>query len=361
MHRVKHLFESVCSMANLHRAAIETLRGKRMHLPGARFFGALEKELPSLHEELASGSYRHGGYHYFRICEPKERLVAAAGFRDRVVHHAIVRVLEPIFEKRFIEDSFACRAGKGTHAAMRRALHFARGNRYALKCDVSKFFPNVDHAVLIGLLERVIGDARVIELIGGILASHVDRVENEWDAGAGLFDYQTLRKGIPIGNLTSQFLANVYLNPLDHFVKHDLRFPGYVRYMDDFILFGDDAWVMRELGNRVKNKLGELRLRMHPDKYRLVRTDKGVDFAGFVVFDSGRVRVRSSSVRRFDLRYRRLLGEANHKQRDPADVTMRVRAWGAHAAHAQSYGLRSTLLRLRRQRRQRTNRVTGAR
>jgi hypothetical protein len=184
-------------------------------------------------------------------------------------------------------------------------------------------------------------------------------VEQEWPEGGGLFDYRTLRKGLPIGNLTSQFLANVYLNPLDHFVKHDLRVGGYVRYMDDFILFGDDPGVLREHGARVNEKLNHLRLRMHPDKYRLVPTAKGVDFAGFVVFASGRVRVRSSSVHRFDRRYRRLLWEANHKQRDPADVTMRVRAWGAHAAHAQSYGLRSTLLGRRRE--GRTARVTGAR
>lgn len=361
MHRAKNLFETVCSISNLHKAAVETLRGKRMHLPGARFFAEMEKELPALHEELSSGAYQPGPYHYFRIYEPKERLVAAACFRGRVVHHAIVRVLEPIFEKRFIEDSFACRAGKGTHAAMRRALHFARGNRFALKCDVSKFFPSVDHGVLVGLVERVIGDARVVDLISAILASHTDRVEQEWADGAGLFDYQTMPKGLPIGNLTSQFLANVYLNPLDHFVKHDLRVKGYVRYMDDFVLFGDDQWVLRELGSRVKNKLGEFRLRMHPDKYRLLPTGKGVDFAGFVVFDSGRVRVRSSSVRRFDQRYRRLIWEANRKMRDPADVTMRVRAWGAHAAHAQSYGLRSALLSLRRHRRRQTKRVTGTR
>src|SRR5271165_7687370 len=126
-----------------------------MRMPGAGFLADFEKDVFRLHDELWAGSYRHGGYTYFTIHEPKERIVAAAPFRDRVVHHAIVRVIEPIFEKRFIEDSFACRRGKGTHASMRRALHFARGHRYALKCDVSKFFPSVDHGVLIGLVKRV--------------------------------------------------------------------------------------------------------------------------------------------------------------------------------------------------------------
>ena len=357
MHRVKNLFEQVCSMRNLRLAAREALRGKRTRLPGAMFFMEQEKELPLLHEQLRDGTYRHGPYHYFWIHDPKDRLVAAAPFRDRVVHHAIVRVIEPIFEKRFIEDSYACRVGKGTHAAMRRALHFARGHRYALKCDVQKYFPSIDHEVLMGLVGRVIGDGRVLELLAGILGSHADAELWEWLPGGGLFDYSTRRTGLPIGNLTSQFLANVYLNPLDHFVKHELRVRGYVRYMDDFLLFGDDRAVLRGHGERIRAKLAELRLRMHPDKYRLMPTGHGVDFAGFVVFADGRIRVRSSSVRRFDRRYRQLLWEVNHKLRDPADLTPRVRAWGAHVQHAQSYGLRADVLGRRRG----CKRVTGRR
>jgi retron-type reverse transcriptase len=344
MHRVKNLFEQVCSMRNLRLAAKEALRGKRSRLPGAIFFAEQEKELAALHDDLSSGAYRHGGYHYFWVHDPKDRLVAAAPFRDRVVHHAIVRVIEPVFENRFIEDSFACRRGKGTHASMRRALHFARGHRYALKCDVSKYFPSIDHEVLTGLIARVIGDGRVLRLLAGVLASHADAVVQEWPTGGGLFDYESRRKGLPIGNLTSQFLANVYLNPLDHFVKHDLRAKGYVRYMDDFLLFGDDRAALKECGAEIKGKLAELRLTMHPDKYSIVQTAGGVDFAGFVVFDDGRIRVRASSVRRFDRRYRRMLWEVNHKLRVPADLTTRVRAWGAHAEHAQSYGLRADVL-----------------
>jgi hypothetical protein len=326
-------------------------------MPGAMFFAEMEKELPTLHEQLRDGTYRHGAYHYFWIHDPKDRLVAAAPFRDRVVHHAIVRVIEPIFEERFIEDSYACRRGKGTHAAMRRALHFARGHRYALKCDVSKYFPSIDHEVLMGLVGRVIGDRDVLGLLKHILSSHADAESLEWQPGGGLFDYSTRRTGLPIGNLTSQFLANVYLNPLDHYVKHDLRVRGYVRYMDDFLLFGDDRAALRGHGERIRAKLAELRLRMHPDKYRLMPTGGGVDFAGFVVFADGRIRVRSSSVRRFDRRYRQLLWEVNHKLRVPADLTQRVRAWGAHVQHAQSYGLRADVLGRRRGRK----RVTGRR
>ena len=299
MKRHKHLFEQVASLANLLGAAKQALRGKRSRQPGAGFFMELEKELVALQDELQCGGYLPGAYHYFTIREPKERLVAAAPFRDRVVHHAIVRVIQPLFERRFIEDSFASRPGKGTHAAMRRAAIFAKQYRYALKCDVRKYFPSIDHEVLLALVARVIGDPRLLDLIAKMVDSHHDRIEQCWPPGGDLFDVRLRKRGLPIGNLTSQFLANVYLNPLDHFVKHELRVRGYVRYLDDFLLFGDDRYELKRQGSAVQAKLSELRLTMHPDKYRMLPTRLGVDFAGYVVFADGRIRVRSSTVRRF--------------------------------------------------------------
>ncbi len=344
MHRHRHLFERIVALDNLIAAGNAALRGKRSRMPGAAFLLDFEKEVFALHEELRVGSYRHGGYHYFTIFEPKQRVVAAAPFRDRVVHHAIVRVIEPIFERRFIEDSFACRAGKGTHAAMRRAAQFARRFPYALKCDVRKYFPSIDQGVLIGLLSRVIADQRLLDLIGQILDSHHDSARQEWPRGGDLFDVRIVKRGLPIGNLTSQFFANVYLNPLDHFVKRELRIKGYVRYMDDFLLFGEDRGTLRRCGRKLKAKLAELRLEMHPDKYRLLSTACGVDFAGYVVFSNGRLRVRSSSVRRFDRKYKEMLWELRHRRTPAAKVTQSVRAWVAHAAHAQSVGLRRSVL-----------------
>ncbi len=184
MHSHRHLFERIASLENLMAAAHAALRGKRTRLPGAAFLADFEKEVFALHEELWAGTYQHGGYTYFTIHEPKERLVAAAPFRDRVVHHAIVRVIEPIFEKRFIEDSFACRRDKGTHAAMRRAAGFARRFPYALKCDVRRYFPSIDHEVLVGLLKRVITDGRLMGLIGSILDTHADGERQEWPPAA---------------------------------------------------------------------------------------------------------------------------------------------------------------------------------
>ncbi len=344
MHRHQRLYERIVRLENLIAAARSALRGRRWRGPGAAFLANFEHEVVALHEELSAGSYRHGGYHYFTIHEPKERVVAAAPLRDRVVHHAIVRVIEPIFERRFIEDSYACRRGKGTHAAMRRAAEFARRWPYALKCDVRRYFPSIDHDILLDLLRRVIGDARLMDLIGLILASHEDGQRQVWAPGGNLFDVRIIQRGLPIGNLTSQFFANVYLNPLDHFVKHELRVRGYVRYMDDFLLFGDDRTALRRQGAAVRGKLADLRLTIHPDKYRLLPTAGGVDFAGYVVFANGRIRVRGSSVRRFDRRYRRLLWELRQRRTPAARVTQSVRAWGAHVRHAQSYGLRRSVL-----------------
>ncbi len=299
--------------------------------------------MAALHRELCQGSYQPGSYHYFQIFDPKTRTVAAAQFRDRVVHHAIVRVLEPLFEGRFIEDSYACRKGRGNHAAMRRAAGFARRFDYALKCDVSRYFPSIDHEILLAQVARVVGDHRLLALLHRIIASHSDGESVEW-LGEELFDVRVRRFGLPIGNFTSQFLANVYLSALDHFVKHELRVKGYVRYLDDFLLFDDDPDRLRAHGNAVKAKLGELRLSMHPDKYRLCPSRLGVDFVGFVVFGDGRIRMRRASVRRFERRYRRRRWEVERHGADAEALSQSVRSWVVHAQHARSKDLRRAVL-----------------
>jgi retron-type reverse transcriptase len=167
--RYKHLFEQVVSLENLFAAARKAMRGKRGKVPAAACFADLEKVVVDLRDELVSGSWRPGEYVYFMITDPKEREVAAAPFRDRIVHHALVRVLEPLIDPRFIEDSFACRKGKGTHAAMSRAHAFTKRYRYCLKCDIQKYFPNMDHALLRGQIERAIGDPQVLRKGEGVI------------------------------------------------------------------------------------------------------------------------------------------------------------------------------------------------
>ncbi len=176
-----------------------------------------------------------------------------------------------------------------------------------------------------------------------MLATHADGEQPEW-TGDGLFDVRLRRRGLPIGNLTSQFLANVYLSPLDHFAKHQLRAKGYLRYLDDFVLFAGERAVLRAWGRALKDELGALRLRMHPDKYRLRPTRLGVDFVGFVAFRDGRIRLRHSSVRRFERRYRRQRFRVERGLGDAADLSASVQSWVAHARHAKSQELRHAVL-----------------
>jgi retron-type reverse transcriptase len=344
MIRHRHLWERVCTFENLAAAAREAMRGKRGKLPGARFFAEWENEVVRLERELRDGSYRPGPYFYFTVKEPKQRIVAAAPFRDRVVHHALVRVIEPLFEPRFIEDSYACRRGKGTHAGMRRAREFAVRFPWAMKCDIRRYFPSIDHGVLRARVAQVVADAEVLRLIDLILASHVERVEMRWPEGGGLFDAVECPKGLPIGNLTSQFFANIYLDGFDHFVKQELRVKGYVRYVDDFLLFGGSRGEVRGLGEAAREYLRGLALEIHPDKYRALRCADGVDFCGFVVRADGRVRVRAASARQFQRRYDRLRWQLGRGEIAAADLTQSVRSWVAHAAHAQSWGLRRAVL-----------------
>lgn len=344
MKRHKQLWERICAFDNITDAAREAMLGKRGTVAGARFFADWEREVVRLERELREGSYRPGAYHYFQITDPKLRIVAAAPFRDRVVHHALVRVIEPLFEPRFIEDSYACRQGKGTHAGMRRALEFAKRFPWAIKCDIRRYFPSIDHRILRGQIGRVIGDPDALRLIDLILASHVERTETRWPEGGDLFDAEACAVGLPIGNLTSQFFANIYLDGFDHFVKQSLRAKGYVRYVDDFLIFGGSRTEVRARGEAAREYLQELRLEIHPDKYRSVRCADGVDFCGFVARADGRVKLRESGVRRFKRRYRKLRREAKRGRVPMADVTRSVRAWVAHAEHAQSWRLRAAVL-----------------
>src|SRR5262249_8261152 len=241
MKRHGNLWENVISFEALLRAAVQACKGKRYRPNVASFHFNLEHELSALHEELSTKTYRPGAYRTFFIHEPDPRQISAAPYRDRVVHHALVNVLEPIYERTFIADSYACRKGKGTHAAVRRCQHFARRFRYVLKADVQKFFPSLDHEILKALVARKIKDRDVLWLVGQVIdgSNPQEEVLNPFP-GDARFTPGERRRGIPIGNQTSQFFANVYLDPLDHFVKDRLGIQGYVRYVDDFLVFSDD-------------------------------------------------------------------------------------------------------------------------
>ena len=341
--RYKNLFEKIVALDNMFLAAENAMRGKRGKLPAAKCFSTLEKTVVNLRNELANDEWRPGEYNYFMIDQPKEREIAAAPFRDRIVHHAMVHVLEPIFEPRFIADTYACRNGKGTHACLARAHQFTKKYKYCLKCDIRQYFPSIDHELLVGQIERAVADKRVMRLVDLILDSHTKSYKQEWPKDGGLFEVSERHCGLPIGNLTSQFFANIYLHPLDLFIKHDLRVKGYLRYVDDFLLFGDDKKLLKEQGNQVREFVKTLRLTIHPNKFRMMATENGVDMVGFVLYPDGRVRVRDSNVRRFVRRFRHQQWLVRNEFMNLEDFKIRTESWISHTKHAQARGLRKDI------------------
>jgi len=249
----------------------------------------LEENIFQIHEELKSKKYKHGSYKSFYVRDPKLRHIHKATVWDRVVHHAVFRILYPIFDKSFVYDSYSCRFGKGTHIAVDRLEKFIiklsknNGiNIYALKCDVRKFFDSVDKKVLLEIIKRKIKDANSIWLIDLILDS--------FSKEPG--------KGLPLGNVTSQLFANIYLNELDQCIKHGLKTKYYLRYCDDFIILGQDPQHLLELTHKIGEFLEEhLSLNLHPNKVILRKHRQGIDFLGYIVLPHHRA-IRTKTKRR---------------------------------------------------------------
>jgi retron-type reverse transcriptase len=344
MKRVGNLWDQLVSFPNLLRAARKARKGKRDRKDVAAFEYDVERELIRIRDELQAGAYPFGSYHTFTITEPKPRLISAAPYRDRVVHHALCNVLEPVYERSFISDSYACRTDKGTHAAVRRCHEFAGGFSWVLKADIRKFFPSIDHDILKSQLARKIKDRRVLELAGRII-DHSNEQEPviEHFPGDHLFTYDERRHGLPIGNQTSQFFGNVYLDALDHFVKDRLRVRGYVRYVDDFTVFGHDKRELVAARDGIAEFLETLRLRLHPDKTMVFPTAQGIRFLGYRVFGS-HVRLARESVVRFRRRIRDWRADANAGCLDRVHVRKSVSSWLGHAVHAATSRLRERML-----------------
>lgn len=342
----EQLYRVICSFENLHLAYRSARKGKRGKAPVAAFEYDQEKELLQLRDELRDGSYRPGPYHSFYIHEPKRRLISAAPFRDRVVHHALCQVIEPIWERRFIYDTYANRKDKGTHCALDRCQEFSRRYRFVLQCDLRQFFPSIDHAILQRTLARYIGDEDVQGLCDLILRSGVgvlsEAYEMVWFPGDDLL--ATLRPhGLPIGNLTSQFWANVYLNEFDHFVKRELGCRAYLRYVDDFLLFGDDRQQLHGWRRAMMEILAGLRLTLHENRSQVYPVRTGIPFLGFRVYASHRRLKRHNGIA-FQRRFRRMLRDFAEGRLDGDRLTASIRGWEAHTAHGQTVGLRRAVL-----------------
>jgi retron-type reverse transcriptase len=343
MKRVGGLWETVVSFGNLHEAARRASLGKRKRPDVAAFLLNAEAELVSLRRELQSGEYRTGPYREFRVHEAKPRLISAAPFRDRVVHHALTQVLEPIFERRFSKDSYACRVGMGTHKALERAKWAAASFPYVLKCDIRKYFASIDHRILKSLLERVVKCRPTLDLAGRIIdGSNRQEEVIYYFPGDDLFSPSERQRGLPLGNQTSQFLANVYLNPLDQYVNRELRPACYVRYVDDFLLFGESKATLAEMRCAAEGFLEGLRLLMHERKSRVYRCADGVAFVGWRLFPQ-----RSRLVRENVVRFRRRLRRMERAFRIGAvtrdEIQARIHSWIGHAAAGDTWRLREQL------------------
>lgn len=327
MRRIGDLFDDVVSYSNLYRAYRKALLGARRNEEQAHFYYNLEKELVTLRRELVEETYNPGPYRYFMIFDPKEREIAIAPFRDRVVHHAIVNVLEPIYERRFIYDSYATRKGKGTLAAIKRAQSFLRESRYYIKLDISKYFASIDRNTLLEILQRKLKDARLLKLITRIVWNPPDE---DW--------------GLPIGNMTSQFFANVYMDPFDRFVKETLKQRHYIRYMDDFVVFTDDresiplllaqmkAYLNDKLGLKVKENGVVINTPMH-----------GLGFLGVRIFPST-VRLHRKNLTRCLRKIRLREREYSRGQIDEERLVLSVSSIVAHMAQFNTLTLRKRVM-----------------
>lgn len=323
------IFDKITTFDALYAAYLSARKGKRKSWPCRHFEKNLEGNLFQIQNELRRGEYRSGPYRSFYVTEPKRRKITALKyFRDRVVQHAIVKTIEPIWEARFVGHSYACRVGKGTHAGadkaqqmLRECLH-AHGKLYVLKADIRKYFASIDHDALLGLLRKRLRDQRLLAVIENIVRSYSEP--------------ETPGKGLPIGNLTSQLFANIYLDAFDQWMKCRKRERWYIRYMDDFVVIHpnkqhlqalraeSERWLLDNLELKTNRKTGVFPVRH--------RGGRGLDFLGYHLWPHGR-RLRKASLKRFGRQLKQWQSDYSHGEIELADINENLHSWVNHARH----------------------------
>ncbi|AKM84666.1 TPA: RNA-dependent DNA polymerase [Patescibacteria group bacterium] len=334
-------YEHIISLHNLLEAWREFVVGKRARVDVQLFERNLMANIIKLNRDLEVGKYRHSDYHPFKISDPKPRNIHKASVRDRLLHKAIYRILYPTWDKTFIVDSYSCRNNKGTHKAFAKLETVARKISqnytrpcFALKCDIKRFFDSVDHGVLMGLLRERIADERLLKLLEEIIFSF-----SVWIPGQARNDEEG--KGMPLGNLTSQLFANIYLDPLDKFAKHQLKAKYYLRYADDFIFLADNpdelTGYLVEVARFAKS---ELELQLHPNKISLRKLKWGIDYVGYVALPQYSL-PRKKTVTRIIKNIRRLLAAG-----DDVALANALPSYLGYLKHARSRGIVCGLERL---------------
>src|SRR3989339_266697 len=306
-----HTFEDIINLENLLSAWLEFIVGKKNKKDVRFFHRDLMDNIISLHTDLKSGTYHHGDYESFFVNDPKRRHIHKASVRVRLVHHAIYRILYPFFERTFIGDSYSCRVDKGTHRAITRfrvmAYKVSRNNTrtgWVLKCDIRKFFASIDHKILLGILSEYIPDKDIMCLLGEVVGSYETDRDSSSPFGLARNDSccgDGRRFGLPLGNLTSQLFANVYMNVFDQFVKHKLKVKYYIRYADDFVFLFEERRMLNKILIEIKNFLhNQLKLFLHKDKLFINTFSSGMDFLGWVHFFDYRTLRKNTKKRMFN-------------------------------------------------------------
>jgi len=347
--RFGFLYEKIYEWDNLLNAFNKAKKGKSNKKEVLEFEYDLENILIKIQKQFAGQNYKFSGYKTFQIYEPKERLISCAPFKDRVIHHAICNIINPIIDKSIISDSYACRKGKGLHHAIKRAYYFYRNSKYVYKFDIQKYFYTIDHEILLNKLKRKIKDPRLLRLLDDLLATYnyaddslseelsllfPRRISSLLDSSSYAFvgvsqrDDNNLseefleenshdlsrrslakteeshpncnirKRGLPIGNLTSQLFANFYFSDFDHFCKERLKCKYYIRYMDDVLIFGNSKLELEKVKQDVEKELSEIRLHIHPNKNQISKTDHGINFLGFR-FKDNQIRLQNRNLVRF--------------------------------------------------------------
>jgi retron-type reverse transcriptase len=295
MRQFIHKYDTIITIEKLLKAWQEFLRDKKDRKDVILFQAKLMDNIFDLHNDLKNKTYTHGGYIAFNISDPKPRIIHKATVRDRLLHHLIYQELYEYFDSKFIHDSYSCRLEKGTHKAINRFRDFHRKvsknntkTCFVLKCDIRKFFANIDHKILKKILEKHIKDKNILWLFSQVIDSFSS---NPIGLAYGV-------KGLPLGNLTSQLLVNIYMNEFDQFVKRELKIKYYIRYADDFLILNDDKNYLEKSLLKISDFLKKkLKLNLHPDKVFIKTIASGIDFLGWVNFPHHRV-LRTSTKRR---------------------------------------------------------------
>ena len=346
MKTYKNLYPKIYSKKNLILAFKKARQDKTAKEYVIKFENNLEDEINKLQEELKSLTYKPTNLRRFIIRDPKTRTIHSSIFRDRIIHHAIVNVLEPIYEKIFIFDSYASRINKGVHKAVKRLGQFKlkvsknhqliknniTNNQikgYFLKADIKKYFDSVDHKILLNILKNKIKDDKFLGLIKLILDN---------------FKTKTNGKGMPLGNLTSQFFANVYLNELDYFIKHNLMVKYYIRYVDDFVILHNDKQVLGCYKKKIGIFLQDLNLNLHPDKSSIKPLKNGVAFLGYRVYGKYTL-LRKSNIRNFERNLNQKLSSLKKEEINHRNFIESIRGWLGYAKHADTFNLRRSIIK----------------